>query len=158
MAYVRRTIDSTLMAIAHVWADRSTCSRGSVGSVIALDGRHIGSGYNGAPAGMPHCEHQVLTIDFSPNPTTDRIPFPNPLEKGCPRSIHAETNAIAYCARHGVCIEGATIYTTMSPCFACSQLILAAGLIRVVYNTKYRDPAGINLLQSAGLIVDRLTR
>jgi deoxycytidylate deaminase len=53
----RPTIDVSLMAVAEVWAERSTCSRNHVGVVIARNGRTIGSGYNGAPAGMAHCEH-----------------------------------------------------------------------------------------------------
>ena len=64
---MRVTIDETLMTIARIWEDRSTCSRNHVGAVIAKDGRHIGSGYNGAPAGMPHCEHMVARFDVTSN-------------------------------------------------------------------------------------------
>lgn len=146
---VRVPIDSSLMAIAHVWADRSTCDRNHVGAVIAKDGRHIGSGYNGAPAGMPHCVHDA----FPAGP-----PFRAQLREGCKIAIHAEANAIAYCARDGISVAGATIYSTLSPCYPCSQLILAAGLVRVVYVREYRDTAGIDLLRNAGLTVDRLGR
>lgn len=155
---IRPTIDETLMAIAKIWEDRSTCSRNHVGAVIAKDGRHIGSGYNGAPAGMAHCEHEVTT--FSPNlisgplmETIKRMP-----EAGCKIAIHAEANALAYCARDGIAVQGATIYSTLSPCYACSQLIIAAGLARVVYIRPYRDPAGPDLLRTAGLTVDKIGR
>jgi dCMP deaminase len=145
------------MAIATIWEDRSTCSRNHVGAVIAKDGRHIGSGYNGAPAGMPHCEHEVFT--FKPGNPLAEPGFPlgsrwPPVEPGCKIAIHAEANAIAYSARDGISIKGATIYTTLSPCYACSQLIIAAGLARVVYNRRYRDTVGLDLLRAAGLKVD----
>lgn len=157
---MRPTIDEALMAIARIWEDRSTCSRNHVGAVIAKDGRHIGSGYNGAPAGMPHCEHQV--VSFEPITKTATFHVAEAAAKasgeGCTVAIHAEANALAYCARFGISVEGATIYTTLSPCYACSQLIIAAGLVRVAYIRAYRDPAGINLLRGAGLTVDDLTR
>lgn len=143
----RPTIDESLMAIAKIWEDRSTCTRNHVGAVIAKEGRHIGSGYNGAPAGMPHCEHSLPAFNMA---------MPKDLQQGCRIAIHAEANALAYCARHGVAVEGATMYSTLSPCYACSQLILAAGLTRVVYVRAYRDTAGIDLLREAGLTVDMI--
>lgn len=157
---MRITIDDALMSIAHVWEVRSTCSRNHVGAVIAKDGRHIGSGYNGAPAGMPHCEHQVMTFEPSTKTATFRVAeaAAKASGEGCTIAIHAEANAIAYCARDGISVAGATLYTTLSPCYTCSQLIIAAGLVRVAYTRAYRDPAGINLLRAAGLIVDQMGR
>lgn len=154
---MRPTIDATLMALAYIWEDRSTCSRNHVGVVIAKDGRTLGSGYNGAPAGMPHCEHLVIEYPLTPRQISPVPPIPvaGP-DRGCKEAIHAEANALAYCARDGISVQGATIYTTLSPCYACSQLIIAAGLARVVFNRSYRDPAGIDLLRRAGLTVDKL--
>lgn len=163
---MRPTIDQTLMSIAMNWEDRSTCDRNHVGVVIARDGRVIGSGYNGAPAGMPHCTHGMnfpsnRIIAASPN-LMDKIMPPGSIlpttgyDRGCKLAIHAEANALAYAARHGVAVEGATVYTTLSPCYPCSQLMIAAGLARVVFNRSYRDPAGIDLLRNAGLTVDKI--
>lgn len=156
----RPTIDDVLMQIAHLWETRSTCSRNHVGALIARDGRTIGTGYNGAPSGMEHCNHTGLRLDgsvimqrrVSPVPMLDQ----GPMDRGCRLAIHAEANAIAYAARHGVSLEDATIYSTLSPCYECSKLIIAAGLQRVVYNRSYRDPAGIDLLRMAGLTVDKV--
>lgn len=153
---MRPSIDEVSMAIALNWEQRSTCSRNHVGAVIAKDGRHIGSGYNGAPAGMPHCEHEVLTFQ----PLEGNRPLADRLRRvqagGCQISIHAEANALAYCARFGIAVEGATIYTTLSPCYPCSQLIISAGLVRVAYIRHYRDESGLNLLVRAGIAVDYL--
>lgn len=149
---MRPSIDDTLIKIASAWEERSTCSRNHVGAIIAKDGRTLGSGYNGAPAGLPHCEHTPIEMNLS---SFSRFAQKHSQE-GCKVSIHAEANAIAYCARNGVSIDGATIYTTLSPCYACSQLIIAAGLTRVVYGRSYRDLAGLNLLISAGLTVEHI--
>lgn len=152
----RPTIDAALMAIATIWQDRSTCDRNHVGAVIAKDGRHIGSGYNGAPAGMQHCHHDETHVHMNrPYPSSPGWPLGTvPVDRGCKIAIHAESNAIAYAARNGVAVAGATIYSTLSPCYACAQLIIAAGLTRVVFNRAYRDSSGIELLRSAGLTVD----
>lgn len=149
---MRPSTDATLMKIASAWEERSTCSRNHVGAVIAKDGRTLGSGYNGAPAGMPHCEHIPVEERVYPR-ILERAAIESP-RGGCRIAIHAESNAIAYCARHGVSIEGATIYTTLSPCYSCAQLIIAAGLTRVVYGRQYRDKAGLELLIAASLTVE----
>lgn len=143
----RPTLDMTLMTIAYAWQDRSTCARNHVGAVVSREGRVISTGYNGAPAGMAHCEHdpqalsRPMIIDLSGR-------------RGCLIAIHAEANALSYAARHGVAVEGATIHTTLSPCYACAQLIVAAGLTRVVYDRPYRDETGLELLRAAGVTVD----
>jgi dCMP deaminase len=160
----RPSIDQVQMSTAKLWAMRSTCDRNHVGAVLSLGDRTIGSGYNGAPAGMDHCNH---TLPFMPQAGTDVQyrsvsplgPWPQglgkPRDNGCRVAIHAECNAIAYAARHGVAVAGATMHVTLSPCYSCAQLMIAAGLHRVVYDREYRDPAGITLLREAGLKVEQ---
>jgi dCMP deaminase len=125
------------MEIAHTMAQRSTCSRRHVGAVVARDGRVLVSGYNGAPKGMPHCEH----------------PSRDDYGTGCRIAVHAEANAVAFAARWGIRVEGADLFSTCVPCLACAQLIVNAGIVRVVAGEAYRDPAGENLLVSAGIEV-----
>jgi dCMP deaminase len=55
------------------------------------------------------------------------------------RTVHAEANAIVQAARHGVRIDGATIYVTASPCWGCFRLIANAGLQRIGFGEIYRD-------------------
>jgi dCMP deaminase len=140
-----------LMDVAAVVERQSTCDRNHVGAVIARDGRIISTGYNGAPAGMDHCEHIG-------SPALHQAVWHGkpPASMGCTIAIHAEANAIAYAARGSTSIEGGTIYTTLSPCFACAQLIVAAGLDRVVYVRAYRDLSGVEFVISAGLDVERM--
>lgn len=133
MARISR--DEMLMRMAIAAALRSTCSRAHVGVVIAREGRVLSTGYNGAPAGMDHCNH-----------THD-------LESGCQVAVHAEANAIAYAARYGMKIGGSELFTTLSPCVSCSQLIVNAGIERVVYLNPYRVPSGLELLEGAGVLL-----
>lgn len=134
----RPTIDETIMEIAYLWSKRSTCnrgSRGSVGAVLARDSRVIGTGYNGVPPGMRHCQHDGIVDDA----------------RSCVRAIHAERNALNFAARHGVRVEGATLYTTVSPCIPCCYDILACGIVRVVYHQPYRITDGLNALLTGGV-------
>lgn len=125
--------DSVHMATAWLWSELSTCSRLSVGAVLARDGRSLGSGYNGAPEGLPHCYHAPES------------------ELPCTASTHAEANVIGYAARNGVATKGSTLYITHAPCYACSGLILAAGITRVCYSRYYGNTLGLDKLALAGI-------
>ena len=134
--------DHTFLDMAQKLSNLGTCDRAHVGCIITKNGRAISWGYNGAPPGMPHCdanghgwgEDYIMTA-----------------VEGCKNATHAEANAIAAAARQGISTEGATLYTTVSPCETCSRLIIAAGIVRAVWDEVYRDPAGIELLMQAGL-------
>lgn len=156
----RPSRDETLLMLADVMSRRSTCSRSQVGAIISIHGRVLSTGYNGAPAGMDHCEHvctcQPPPLRIGPGVrsssdgsllhwNTCSATFP------CTISVHAECNAIAFAARHGVAVEGAEMHTTLSPCVACAQLLINAGIIRVISMQEYRIPDGLVLLKNAGI-------
>lgn len=129
----RPTETELLLDIAAQVARRSTCSRLAVGAVLARDGRILSTGRNGAPSGLPHCDH---TLD-SHSP--------------CTTSVHAEVNAIAFAARHGASSDGATLYLTHAPCVACAGIIINSGVASVVYSQPYRDDSGCNRLALGGV-------
>lgn len=129
----RPTRADVLLTVAYAMAERSTCTRLHVGCVAAIHGRILSTGYNGAPAGTPHCTH--------------------PSGEVCSRSVHAEANAIAYAARHGVSLEGAELYATDSPCYTCACLLINAGVSAVIFTRKYRDESGLRLLADVGVRV-----
>lgn len=132
MNTTRPTIHETLIAVAFEFAKRSTCTRLGVGSVIAdARGVILSSGFNGAVAGMPHCNHD----DDEP----------------CKTSLHAEANAIIWAARRGIAIEGQIIYCTHEPCYECSKLIAQAGIAEVHYSNGYERNSGRGLLREAGI-------
>lgn len=128
---VRR--EQWLINLATVISQRSTCSRLHVGAIAVRSGQLLAAGYNGAPAGLPHCVH------------TDDQP--------CTRAVHAEVNCIASAARYGVSLEGAEVYVTHSPCVSCAGLLVNAGISKVSFYIPFRDESGINLLENAGVSV-----
>lgn len=142
--------DETFMEVARTFAKRSTCIRGQVGAVIVSDRRIVSIGYNGAPPGMPECLdvgcHTKELYEWLPK-KSNYIQVPS----GCQRAIHAEANAIAWAARHGVPVGGATVYCTHGPCLHCSQLMATAGVIRVVFEIPYRLTNGLELLTDLGI-------
>ena len=48
--------DEYFIEMAKLTQKRSTCMRRQVGAVIVKDNRVMATGYNGAPAGITHCE------------------------------------------------------------------------------------------------------
>ena len=120
----RSTWDQYFMDIATQVATRATCDRKHVGAVIVRDRTILSTGYNGSIRGMPHCDE-----------------VGHMMENGhCVATVHAEANAILQAAKNGVRIEGATLYTTASPCWPCFKLIANSGCVRIVYGEFYRDP------------------
>ena len=103
-----------------------------MGCVIARDKQLLVTGYVGSPVGLPHCDekgHLLKKVVHEDGRTTQH----------CMRTVHAEQNAICQAARRGVSIEGATLYTRMTPCRVCAMLIIACGIKRVVCERKYHD-------------------
>jgi len=127
------------MRIAWELSALGTCDRKKVGALIVRDGRCISWGYNGAPPGMPHCHHK-------------------PEDTECFDAIHAELNAVCFAARQGISTDGATLFVTCSPCLRCSQAIISSGISNVLYDEEYREPAGRELLEKAGVTCRMVTR
>jgi len=66
--------------------------------------------------------------------------------------VHAEQNAICQAARRGIVIEGAAIYTRMTPCRTCAMLLINCGIKRVVCERKYQlATESEQLLTEAGI-------
>lgn len=124
------------MRVALLIAQRGTCERLQVGAVLIQDKRIIATGYNGPPPGLTECSGEVCDIN-----------------KPCTRAIHAEANLIAHCAKLGISTADTTLYVTHSPCIKCSELIAQAGIRKVIFGSKFRDDAGIRLLESMGVLV-----
>ena len=151
----RPSRDRTLTDIAGIIAKRSTCSRLQVGAVFSLEGRILVTGYNGAPAGLPHCNHDCDCTTYTPKaPGEDHTTWCQSMQP-CTIAEHAERNAIAFAARHGVKLEGAEVHVTHMPCLPCSMSLVNAGVERVIYVEAYRLTEGIELLRQAHVVVDK---
>jgi len=144
--------DIVMMDTANIWSKMSSCTRRQVGAVIAKDDRIIAIGYNGTVKGSHNdCESVCTTCSG----------------KGCTScngkgivtnntTVHAEVNAIAYCARIGMSTANTTLYVTTEPCIDCAKLILSSGITRVVYRDKYKSDVGVQFLKTAGLNVEMI--
>lgn len=69
------------------------------------------------------------------------------------RAIHAEMDVILMCARKGIPLQDATLYTTTFPCHNCAKHIVGAGIKKVVYIEPYAKSSAI-LLHSDSILVD----
>jgi dCMP deaminase len=135
MSEQRATWDEYFMNIARAVATRATCDRKHVGAVIVRDKVILSTGYNGSIRGMPHCDEVGHMME----------------DGHCVRTIHAEANAIIQAAQSGTSIEGATIYVTASPCWACFKMIANAGIKRVVFGEFYRDERIFAVAEELGI-------
>lgn len=135
----RPSFKSIYMAFAESLAERSTCSRLQVGTVITTaDFRQVVAlGYNGGAAGQKNeCDSN---------------------EPGQCGHLHSEINAIISCAHHGPKV----VFVTHQPCEMCAKALVnlhqAHGPIETVYfKHPYRLTAGIRVLKHAGVDVLQL--
>ena len=141
--------DQYFMQICRVVAQRSTCNRAAVGAVIVRDRTILATGYNGSPAGMPHCTEAGCLIYTSRTPDGEE-------EENCFRTIHAEINAIAQAARHGVMIAGSDIYITHSPCIHCLKTLINTGIRRVCYEKPYKPDRVEELVRLSGIRMEQV--
>jgi dCMP deaminase len=138
------------MNLASDLAKRSHCIKAQVGAVLVKDTRIISIGYNGPPADTHNCDEE----------------WP---EHGCPRdskgscslALHAEENAILFAVKNGAQLEGATLYTTLSPCLSCARLIFSSGVKKVYYQHSYAEykglasDEGVDFLNKFGVLTER---
>src|SRR5699024_11408671 len=75
----------------------------------------------------------------------------------CVRTVHAEMNALLQCARFGVATEQTELYVTHFPCLQCTKHIIQSGIIKIYYETDYRnDPLAIQLFEEANIEIEQV--
>lgn len=129
--------DKAYLRIAREWGKLSHCTRKKVGALIVKDRMIISDGYNGTPSGFENsCEDcDGLTKWYV---------------------LHAEANAILKVAGSTQSCQNATLYITHSPCRECSKLIHQAGIKRLVFQYYYKDNAGLDFLDRAGVRIEHI--
>jgi dCMP deaminase len=129
---MKPSFDHIFMNLATDLAKRSHCVKAQVGAVLAKDTRIISIGYNGPPAGTHNCDEEFPDTGCARD------------SKGsCSLALHAEENAILYAVKNGANLEGATLYTTLSPCLSCARLIFSAGIKQVYFDKSYAQYKGL---------------
>jgi dCMP deaminase len=131
--HIRPTWNQTWIAIAKEIAKRSCDPLLQVGAIIVSEDntRMLSVGYNGNYKGGPNERESD--------------------DPGRGGFIHAEVNALVKCDFNFS--KKKHMYITHSPCRDCSKLIINAEISRVVYDVKYRDTSGLEILKSAGIDV-----
>lgn len=141
---MRQTWDEYFMNIARQVATRSTCLRRQVGAVaVSKDNRILGTGYNGSLPGTPHCD--VVGC------LREQLGVPSGQRQEICRAQHAEANVCNFAARHGVALEGATMYVTAQPCTTCVKAMATTGIHRVIFDSEYPDQLACQLAKEAGM-------
>lgn len=127
----RPTWDEYFLMLAKLAATRSTCLAFPVGAVIVKNKQVVATGYNGSPSGSAHCTAQGYCYpELSSCDASKSMPS---------RAVHAEANAIAQAAKHGIATNNANIYVTLEPCLSCLKLIISAGIKEVYYETPFNS-------------------
>lgn len=145
----RPSWDEYFMGIARVVATRAPCVRRQVGAVLVSEDRHVlATAYNGPPRGAPHRDETTcVRVGLKSGERADVV---------C--CAHAESNAIAQAARHGVPVKGATLYVTTSPCAWCARSIINAGIVRVVAAEPYADEHTVLVFAESDVVVEALPK
>ena len=128
------------LLLARVVALRGTCRRRTVGCVLMDNRNHIvATGYNGNPAGAPHCIDVPCAGYKDAHGDTRRC-----------MALHAEYNAVNQAGSHREFITQA--FCTDSPCIDCARLLRLQlpNLKRIYFVRKYTDE-GLDYLNKNGI-------
>ena len=139
---MRKSRNDYFMDLTEMVASRSTCDRAFVGCVLVnKDHRIVSTGYNGSVAGNPHCNDVGHTMR----------------DGHCIATIHAEMNALLYCAKEGISVKGCTAYVTHFPCLNCTKALIQAGIVAIYYKNAYRvDDYALELLEKNQVKIQQL--
>jgi len=150
----------------------SSCLSRQIGSVLVKEKTVIGTGYNGPPRGVPHCDERYL-IDPELKGILEvkgLVPEEVVKIKKCPRQLlgyksgeglqwciagHAERNALINSARMGIKTKNCSLYMDCGiPCTPCLVEIINAGIREIVVaNFGFYDSSAKYLLDNSGLKV-----
>lgn len=133
----RPSFEEIYMQLALTLAERSTCHRLNVGTVItSTDYRKVlAVGYNGNAAGLPNqCDRD---------------------EAGNCGCLHSEENAVINCDSPRFVEKH--VFVTHLPCVACAKrLINLGGVKKIFYRNSYRLTASLDLLKSVDIEVTQI--
>ncbi|MBE6148056.1 MAG: dCMP deaminase family protein [Firmicutes bacterium] len=137
------------MSIAELASMRSTCLSRRVGAIIVKEDNPISFGFNGPARGVKHCSElggcrRRAMPDYKSGAYLEL----------CPAS-HAEQNAIAFAARHGISTVGATVYVNTFPCKDCMNSLINAGISTIIYDSDYNAELSSNIVKDTEINIRR---
>ena len=107
--------DKFFLKTALLLAEESKCISLKVGAVIVKDKRIISMGYNGTVQNTIDCDDALKENIFEK-------------DKHSEWSDSHEMNALMFAAKHGLSVDGCTLYCTHEPCDQCLKNIIQAGI------------------------------
>ena len=134
---IRPSFQEIYMRLAFSLAERSTCKRLKVGTVItSTDFRKVlAIGYNGNASGLPN--------------TCDRD------EQGNCGCLHSEENAVINCDSPRFIQKIA--FVTHCPCSGCAKRLINLGnVVKVFYGQEYRSTDSHAMFQTVGIPIEQL--
>jgi dCMP deaminase len=126
-AKTRLNLDKYYMGIAVAVRIRGNCRRRKVGAVAVKGNRIVSTGYNGTPEGAANCTEGGCYRCANPKK------YPQGEGYDICICVHAEQNALLAAARFGNALDGASVYTTLHPCFNCMKEMIQVGIRRVFF-------------------------
>ncbi len=134
----RPTRDEYFLEMLQLVSSRSTCLRRQVAAIITSKNGHVlATGYNGVPQGFEHCvDHPCEGINDAPGNSERCL------------AVHAEINALLQCCD---ITQAHTLYTSVSPCFACAKAIANTPIKKVISTEQYVCTRGVSILKEAGI-------
>lgn len=128
--------------VAEAVANTSSAIRLKVGAVSVNPNKNIpiSFGYNALPIGLDgSCEYETE------NGLVTR-----------PEVIHAEHNMILNMSKSTESSWGSWVFLTHSPCQRCAEMMVNAGVEKVIYKNEYRDISPVEYLKKQGVSVEHV--
>ncbi len=136
---MRPSFEEIYLKLAKTLAQRATCKRMCVGTVITSDDfrKVLAVGYNGNASGLPN------TCDSD-----------EPGRCGC---LHSEENAVINCDSPRSLAK--IVFVTHHPCVTCAKRLINLGNVqKIFYEEDYRSQEQARLiLESVGIKVTKMT-
>lgn len=138
----RLGVHDYFLLMARLVALRGTCLRRKVGCVLVDKKRRVlATGYNGTPAGQPHCGDPDCLCDGQRYRSGEGL-------DAC-YATHAEQNALLQCTRPDDVHDA---YVTVTPCVTCAKLLLNTGVrVVIAWEAYAHDEETKKILNASGV-------
>ncbi len=134
--------------IALLVSQRSTCLKQNEGAVIVKDKRILTTGYNGAPAKLPHC--------FEIGCLREKRKLKDNEQLEICRGLDAIQNAVIQAATCGVSIKDSVLYATHTPSITSVKIIINAGIKKILIPQGKLEPLAASLLGQSRVKIRRI--
>jgi len=140
--------NETAMEVVKAYEKRSHCIWFKVAAVFYKGDKLLSVGYNGPPKGEVHCDE----VGCAKMVDGKKLPGGS----GLCRGAHAEANGITNAAAEGICLKGARVYCTYTPCYDCGKMLANLGITELIYRKVYGDegdPKVFELFKRQGITI-----